>query len=61
MLLHCTKEQIELMAKVDREEMEAMDCYIGVRGADNITELSDVPAENMAVYDKYYNTPRFPW
>ena len=34
-----------------------MDCYIGVRGADNITELSDVPAENMAVYDKYYNTP----
>ena len=32
MLLHCTKEQIELMAKVDREEMEAMDCYIGVRG-----------------------------
>ncbi|QBE94582.1 Aminopeptidase PepS [Blautia producta] len=57
MLLHCTKEQIELMAKVDREEMEAMDCYIGVRGADNITELSDVPAENMTVYDKYYNTP----
>ena len=57
MLLHCTREQVELMARVDREEMEAMDCYIGVRGADNITELSDVPAENMAVYDKYYNTP----
>ena len=57
MLLHCTREQVELMARVDREEMEAMACYIGVRGADNITELSDVPAENMAVYDKYYNTP----
>ena len=25
MLLNCTKEQIELRAKVDREEMEAMD------------------------------------
>ena len=44
MLLNCTKEQLELMAKIDGEEMDAMDCYVAVRGADNAAELADVPA-----------------
>ena len=57
MLLHATKEQLELMAQVDSMEMDQMDCYIGIRGTDNVAELSDVPAENMAMYNKYYNTP----
>lgn len=56
-LMHCTKEQMELMAEVDSLEMSRMDCYIAVRGSDNITELSDVPAEQMALYEKYYVTP----
>ena len=42
-LLNCTKEQMELMAEIDAEEMSQMDCYIAVRGSDNIAELSDVP------------------
>lgn len=57
MLMECTKEQIELMAKTDRAEMEAMDCYIGIRGTENISELSDVPAEKMSLYQKYYSKP----
>lgn len=57
MLLHCTKEQLELMAEVDCKEMSEMDCYVGVRGSDNVSELSDVPAENRQMYDKYYSTP----
>ncbi|MDE7422372.1 MAG: aminopeptidase [Lachnospiraceae bacterium] len=56
-LLHCTKEQLELMAKIDKEEMEAMDCYVAVRGSDNVAELADVPAEKMQLYDLYYATP----
>lgn len=56
-LLHATKEQLELMAQIDSAEMDQMDCYIGIRGSDNASELSDVPAENMAMYNKYYNTP----
>ncbi|MCD8362278.1 MAG: aminopeptidase [Lachnospiraceae bacterium] len=56
-ILECTKEQMELMAEVDSLEMSRMDCYIGVRGSDNISELSDVPAERMALYEKYYATP----
>jgi aminopeptidase len=37
--------------------MDEMDCYIGIRGTDNATELSDVPSEKMGIYEKYYVTP----
>lgn len=57
MLLHCTKEQLQLMAKIDSKEMSAMDCYVGVRGSENVAELSDVPSENRQLYDLYYSTP----
>lgn len=56
-LMHCTKEQMEDMAKIDAMEMDEMDCYIAVRGSDNVSELSDVPAEQMGYYEKYYATP----
>ena len=56
-LLHATKEQMELMAEIDAREMSQMDCYIGIRGSDNVAELSDVPSERMALYETYYQTP----
>lgn len=57
MLLNCTEEQLKLMAEVDCLEMSKMDCYIGIRGTDNVSELSDVPAEKMNLYEKFYSTP----
>lgn len=56
-LLHCSEEQLNAMAEVDTLEMSKMQCYIGIRGADNISELSDVPAGNMTLYEKLYSTP----
>lgn len=56
MLLNCTKEQMEMLAKKDAAFMEEMDCYVGIRGSDNVSELSDVPADKMALYEKYYST-----
>jgi aminopeptidase len=56
-IMECTKEQMELMAQVDALEMSNMDCYIAVRGTDNVSELSDVPADRMALYERYYVTP----
>ena len=47
LLLGCTKEQLEKMAEIDCAEMSSMDCYIGVRGTDNVSELSDVPEKQM--------------
>lgn len=56
-LMHCSEEQLKLMADLAAREMSQMDCYIGVRGSDNVSELSDVPAENMHLYDTLYSTP----
>lgn len=56
-LLNCTVEQISLKAKVDASEMDKMDCYVGIRGSENISELSDIPAEKMKIYETYYATP----
>lgn len=56
-LLNCTKEQLQLMAEIDAKEMDAMDCYVGVRGSDNVSELADVPSEKMKLYDEFYATP----
>ncbi len=56
-LMNCTEEQLKLMAEIDSREMARMDCYIGVRGSDNVSELSDVPAEKMHLYDTLYSTP----
>jgi len=56
-LLHCTEEQMSLMAKIDGAEMEQMDCYVAVRGTDNVSELADVPSEKMRLYETYYQTP----
>lgn len=56
-LLNCTEEQIRLMAELAAEEMSQMDCYIGVRGTDNVAELSDVPADKMHLYETLYSTP----
>jgi len=56
-LKHATKEQIELWAKLDLERMKQMQAYIGVRSGDNVNELSDVPDENMRLYNKIYSNP----
>lgn len=56
-LMNCTEEQLKLRAEVDSLEMSNMDCYIGVRGTNNVSELSDVPSEKMALYDLLYATP----
>ena len=57
MLLGCTEEQLRLMAEIDAAEMSKMDCYIGVRGGDNVSEYSDVPSEKMHLYETLYATP----
>lgn len=56
-LLHCTEEQLKLMAEIDGGEMDRMDCYVAVRGSENVAELSDVPSDKMKLYDILYSTP----
>jgi aminopeptidase len=56
-LLSCSEAQIKIMGEVDAKEMAEMDCYVGIRGTDNVSELADVPSDNMELYEKFYSTP----
>jgi aminopeptidase len=57
LLLHCTEEQLKFRAKLDAEQMAAMDCYVAVRGSDNVTEYADVPSDKLALYETLYGNP----
>ncbi len=47
MAIDASDEQLTVAAKVELEQMKKMDAYIAIRGSNNITELSDVPAKQM--------------
>jgi len=57
-LLMCmNKEQVKLMAELACEKMRNMQAYIGIRGDDNPSELSDVPEENIKMYSTDFTRP----
>lgn len=47
---NASEEQMRLTGEIEQKRMAEMDAYLGVRGADNSTELSDVPDEKMKLY-----------
>jgi aminopeptidase len=49
-----TEAQMQTIGEIERKRMEAVQCYIGVRGSHNINELGDVPQERMALYEKHW-------
>ncbi|WP_026292847.1 aminopeptidase [Rubritalea marina] len=49
LMLGATTEQYKALAEHQMAEMKDMDAYIALRGSQNITELSDVPPEKMAL------------
>ncbi|SMF87985.1 Leucyl aminopeptidase (aminopeptidase T) [Paenibacillus uliginis N3/975] len=57
MLKNATKEQLTLWAELDLNRMKQMDCYIGIRAGENVNDLSDVPEENMKLYNSLYSHP----
>ena len=54
LLKGASDEMIKIWAKRDAAFMDECQCYIGIRGGDNSYELSDVPADRMQAYSKYY-------
>ncbi|WP_257351587.1 aminopeptidase [Pseudalkalibacillus decolorationis] len=57
LLMNATEEQLEAQARYERAIMSEMDAYVAIRSGDNISELSDVPSENTALYQKKVYTP----
>ena len=50
--LEATKRQLRLTAAHELARMKKMDGYIAVRGSNNVTELSDVPTDQMKLIAK---------
>ena len=51
LMISGTTEQWDLIADVERSLMERVQCYLGVRGNPNISELSDVPDDKQKIYE----------
>ncbi|HJX26183.1 MAG TPA: aminopeptidase [Chthoniobacterales bacterium] len=52
MALKASDQQLNLVARHELARMKKMDAYIALRGSNNITELSDVPVNQMQLVAK---------
>ena len=50
---NATPEQMQVWGSVEGRQMEQVQCYVGLRGTLNSTELGDVPHERYAHYSRY--------
>ncbi len=48
--VQATEKQLALRLERDLNFMKNMDAYIGIRGSENVNELSDVPGDKMQAY-----------
>lgn len=56
-LQNANEEQIKMYAKQDRNMMEDMDAYIGIKATSNTSELNGISKEKIDIYNKYYMLP----
>jgi len=49
-----SETQMKFIGEIERARMEGVQCYIGIRGSHNISEMSDVPAASMTLYEKHW-------
>ena len=53
LLKNATKEQLEFIAEYESLRMRNMDAYLGIRASQNVSELSDIPAEKMNLFQQH--------
>ena len=54
---NASEAQMNLLGAVEKARMEGVQCYAGVRGSHNISELGDVPREKMDLYERLWWKP----
>ncbi len=54
---NATEEQIRFLAGLERQRMEGVQGYIGLRGTPNFAEMSDVPQEKMRLIRQLWWVP----
>jgi len=50
-------DNLDVWARIDRHRMEQVQAYIGVRGALNVSELSDIDQKQMQQFARRYSKP----
>jgi aminopeptidase len=55
LLMGTNGEHLDFWTQIGLDQMKKMDCYIGVRGSENISEYSDVPDDLMSLYSRTYS------
>jgi len=50
-MLHGSRASWEFVETCENFVMKQADCYIGARGSHNVSELSDVPGDQQAIYE----------
>ena len=57
MYLHAPESTFELLGELDSARMRQADCYVGIRGAANSSEMVDVPAERIEMIQRLWRKP----
>ncbi len=57
LLLAGRQEQIALQAEIEMFQMQKAHAYVGLRAADNVSELADVPSEHAALHARLLQKP----
>lgn len=52
-----TEAQLAVQADLELHQMRKVQAYVGIRGSQNVSELADVPADRMALYQKLVAQP----
>jgi aminopeptidase len=52
-----TEAQLAHQARLELEQMKSVQAYIGIRAAENVSELSDVPGDQMAMHQRIVAQP----
>lgn len=57
LIRHATEAQMKAIGASELERMKAVHAYVGLRGARNINEMSDVPADRMNLFNTHVFQP----
>lgn len=57
LIKECTEEQMKLLAEYELLRMKNMDVHIGILAGDNCHESSDIPAEKLELYNRFFRKP----
>ena len=57
LLRNADEDGLKLIGEYEGYRMKKVQAYVGIRGSQNIAEMSDVPTEGMRAYEKHWLTP----